>query len=113
MMKYIHIHNGDMQVMETSDLINAVKEAFVCFDSTDCVFSDHPQIRVFVKDGSIYDEPVSVRVCYSDCEDMIFCGDVIIGKLNTWSQGTLTNKEIQYLLTHLIPAGYNSFIAYE
>lgn len=112
-MKYIEVHNGVLQVKETADLITAVREAFVRFDSTDCVFSDYPRIRVFVRDGSIYEDPVSLQIRYSNGESMIFCGDVIIGKLNTWSQGSLSIKEIRYLQEKLIPTENNLYIVYE
>ena len=49
--RYIIVKDGQIDVRYTSNFIQLIKDEFqYFFDSTDYLFDDYPDVRVFVKD---------------------------------------------------------------
>lgn len=95
---------GDPRVMASEDPQREI-EARVTrrWDSTDGLFRRFPNIRVFVEDESIYNRAPSIWYSPDPGKGWPLCGTVVFSKLNMYSWGSLTKREVEFLLSALRP----------
>ena len=67
------------------------------YDTTDNLFFEYPDIRVFVKDESLFSERESVYYYQDGILNTTFNGTVFFGKLGTYKPLSLSKREISFL----------------
>ena len=100
--RYMVIKDGCIDIGYTDDFIRMIKDEFKYFyDTTDYLFDKYPDIRVFVKEESLFSEEPSVSY-YRDNELlMTFNGTVFFAKLGKSKVRSLSKKEVSFLLRNL------------
>lgn len=100
--RYLSVKDGNISVEYTDDFIRMMEDEYKCFfDTSDHLFDRYPDIRVFVKDMSFFDEGPSVNY-YRDNELMMtFNGTVFFAKLGMYCVRSLSKKEVSFLLRNL------------
>ena len=100
--RYIIIRDESADIRYTDDFLELIRNEFrYFFDSTDCLFDRYPDIRVFVKDESLFTEKPSVYY-YDDHKLMTtFNGTVFFAKLGIAKVRSLSKKEADFLLKNL------------
>ena len=100
--RYMVIKDGCIDVEYSDDFIKTMKEEFRCFfDTTDNLFMKYPDIRVFVKDESLWTDEPSVFYCQDHKLMMTFNGTVFFAKLGNNCVRSLSKKEVSFLLKNL------------
>ena len=102
MIRYRSVRDGNIDVAYTDDFIQMMKNEYdYFFDTSDHLFDRYPDIRVFVKDESLFTEEPSVNY-YRDNELlMTFNGTVFFEKLGKTKVRSLSKKEVSFLLRNL------------
>lgn len=96
------IRNKDFYVEYSDDFIRTVNEEYGSyFDTTDNLFFEYPDIRVFVKDESLFTEKETVYYYQNRELNMTFNGTVFFGKLGVNKPLSLSDKEINFLKRNL------------
>ena len=100
--RYLKVKHGMVSEEYTDDFISMMKNEYdYFFDTAEYLFDRHPDIRVFVKEESLFSERPSVYY-YRDSELlMTFGGTVFFAKLGKTKVRSLTKKEMQFLLKNL------------
>lgn len=100
---YIQLKDGNLTVKTTSDFKMIMKQEFKDgrFDTTDYLFEEDKDIRVFVEDESIYTLPESVYFFYGTELAHIFHGTVLLAKMGVNSFRSLSNKSIRIITSRL------------
>ena len=100
--RYMIIRNGSIDIRYTDDFLKVLDDEYhYFFDSSDYLFDQYPDIRVFVKDESLFtDKPA---VYYYDDHQLTatFNGTVFFAKLGTTKARSLSKKETSFLLKNL------------
>lgn len=100
--RYMMIKNGNIDIGYTDDFVRLMKDEFhYYFDSCDCLFDRYPDIRVFVKDESLFDEKPTVYFYDNHQLMTTFNGTVFFAKLGTTRVRSLSKKEVGFLLKNL------------
>ena len=100
--RYLKVKHGTVSEEYTEDLISVMKKEYdYFFDTTDDLFDRYPDIRVFVKDESLFSEEPSVNYYQDDELLMTFNGTVFFAKLGRTKVRSLSKKETQFLLRNL------------
>lgn len=108
--RYIIVKDGQIDVRYTSNFIQLIKDEFqYFFDSTDYLFDDYPDVRVFVKDESLFTERPSVFYYYDHELFTTFNGTVFFAKLGTYKPRSLSKREVAFLLKNLKPRDDGNF----
>ena len=102
LIRYLIIRNGNVAIGYTDDFIRLMDDEYhYFFDSCDDLFDSYPDIRVFVKDESLFSEKPTVYY-YDDQKLMTtFNGTVFFAKLGTTKVRSLSEKEVSFLLKNL------------
>ena len=96
------IRDGDISVGYSDDLIRTINEEYnYYFDTTDNLFFEYPDIRVFVKDESAFTEDESVYYYQDGKLNMTFNGTVFFGKLGINKPVSLSHRELNFLKRNL------------
>ena len=112
--KYIKVKDGVISLLETDDFNEAIKDAFgdyYAYDSSDYIFDENLDIRVFIEAGSEFlDYKDSIYYEYEGAIVGRLKGTVLIAKngLNKWQ--SLSSNDIKLILKKLKPHDNNSFI---
>ena len=102
LVRYLKVKDGNISVEYTDDFIQVMKKEFNgFFDTTDNLFERYPDIRVFVKDMSFFDEKPSVGYCRNGRLSSTFNGTVFFAKLGMYCIRSLSKKEVSFLLRNL------------
>ena len=102
LVRYLKVKDGNISVEYTDDFIQVMKKEFNgFFDTTDNLFERYPDIRVFVKDMSFFDEKPSVGYCRNGRLSSTFNGTVFFAKLGMYCVRSLSKKEVSFLLRNL------------
>ena len=100
--RYMIIKDGCIDVRYSNDFIKKMKDEFhYFFDTTDNLFKRYPNIRVFVKEESLWTDEPSIFYCRDNEQDMTFNGTVFFAKLGTYCVRSLSKKEVSFLLKNL------------
>ena len=102
MIRYLLVKDENASVEYTDDFVKMMKHEFnYFFDTTDQLFDRYPDIRVFVKDESLFSEKPAVYY-YQDNELITaFNGTMFFAKLGTHCIRSLSKKEAAFLLKNL------------
>ena len=102
LVRYLKVKDGNISVEYMDDFIQVMKKEFNgFFDTTDNLFERYPDIRVFVKDMSFFDEKPSVGYCRNGRLSSTFNGTVFFAKLGMYCTRSLSKKEVSFLLRNL------------
>ena len=102
LVRYLKVKDGNISVEYMDDFIQVMKKEFNgFFDTTDNLFERYPDIRVFVKDMSFFDEKPSVGYCRNGRLSSTFNGTVFFAKLGMYCIRSLSKKEVSFLLRNL------------
>ena len=102
LVRYLKVKDGNISVEYMDDFIQVMKKEFNgFFDTTDNLFERYPDIRVFVKDMSFFDEKPSVGYCRNGRLSSTFNGTVFFAKLGMYCVRSLSKKEVSFLLRNL------------
>ncbi|MGN1054293.1 MAG: hypothetical protein ACI4P1_03350 [Erysipelotrichaceae bacterium] len=103
-MRYIKIIHNKIQVLNTDNFRKVLKEEFKeGYDTTDYVFEENLNIRVFLKAGSIFEDLEETILYKVNNETVdIFKGTVIFSKDNGTIFTSLKAKDIQIITTKII-----------
>ena len=102
LVRYLKVQDGNISVEYTDDFIQVMKKEFNgFFDTTDNLFERYPDIRVFVKDMSFFDEKPSIGYCRNGRLSSTFNGTVFFAKLGMYCVRSLSKKEVSFLLRNL------------
>lgn len=112
--KYIRVKDGDILLLETDDFDEVIKDTFgdyYAYDSTDYVFNENLNIRVFVEVGSEFLD-YKDSIYYEDDGVIVgrLKGTVLIAKNGSKKWHSLSNKDIKIIYKKLKPHGDNSFL---
>ena len=109
------IRNGKAEVRYTDDFIRMMKEEYHrFFDTTDYLFDRYPDIRVFVRDESLFDDVPQIWYYQDNKLYMTFNGTVFFAKLGMYYVRSLSKKEVSFLLRNLNRRDDDTFeISYE
>ena len=100
--RYLKVKHGKVSEEYTDDFISVMNEEYgYFFDTTDYLFERYPDIRVFVKDESLFTEEPSVYYYQDDELLMTFNGTVFFAKLGKSKVRSLSKKETAFLLRNL------------
>ena len=95
------IKDGNIFVEYSDDLIRTITDEYDYFDTTDNLFFEYPDIRVFVKDDSGSGEKAAVHYYQDNQFHSTFNGTVFFGKLGVNRPLSLSEKEINFLKRNL------------
>ncbi|MBR0420657.1 MAG: hypothetical protein IJI66_15950 [Erysipelotrichaceae bacterium] len=100
--RFLSVKDGNIDVAYTDDFIQMMKNEYdYFFDTSDHLFDRYPDIRVFVKDESLFTENPTVYY-YQDNEPITtFNGTVFFAKLGMYCVRSLSKKEVSFLLRNL------------
>ena len=102
LVRYLKVKDGNISVEYMDDFIQVMKKEFNgFFDTTDNLFERYPDIRVFVKDMSFFDEKPSIGYCRNGRLSSTFNGTVFFAKLGMYCVRSLSKKEVSFLLRNL------------
>lgn len=102
MIRYLRVKDGTVSEEYTEDLFTLMKKEYgYFFDTTDHLFDRYPDIRVFVKDESLFTEKPAINYLHDNELLMTFNGTVFFGKLGKTKVRSLSKKEIKFLLKNL------------
>ena len=91
------IKDGNISTQYSDDLMKTINEEYGYFyDTADNLFFEYPEIRVFVRDESLFSEKESVYYYQDGILNMTFNGTVFFGKLGVnrpLSLDEMTEKE--------------------
>lgn len=92
------IKDGNISTQYSDDFMKTIDDEFeYYYDTTDNLFFEYPDIRVFVKEESLFTEKESIYY-YQDNElNMAFNGTVFFGKLGVNRPLSLSDREISFL----------------
>ena len=108
--RYMIVKNGTAEVRYTDDFIGMMKNEYhYFFDTTDYLFERYPDIRVFVKDESLFTEKPTVYYCQDSELITTFNGTAFFAKLGITRVRSLSKKEISFLLKNLRRRDDNTF----
>jgi len=100
--RYVAVKGGNVSIGYIQDFMKMMKDEYDHrFDSTDCLFDRYPDIRVFVKDESLFTEKPTVYYCRDNELMMTFNGTVFFAKLGITGVRSLSKKETAFLLNNL------------
>ena len=112
--KYIRVENGNISIHETDNFSEDIKDAFkdyYNYDSSDYVFEENLDIRVFVEAGSEFlDYKDTIYYEYNGSITEVFKGVVIIAKNGNNNWRSLSTNDIKLVLKKLEPYDNNTFI---
>lgn len=100
--RYVIVKDGAVDVKYADDFISLMKDEYnYFFDSADCLFDRYLDIRVFVKEGSCFNEKPTMY--YFDNNELMtsFNGTVFFAKLGKTKVMSLSNKEVNFLLNNI------------
>ena len=102
MIRYLLVKDGRTELAYTDDFMKLMKNEFnYFFDTADDLFERYPDIRVFVKDESLFTEKPALYY-YQDNELITtFNGTVFFAKLGSCCIRSLSQKEVSFLLKNL------------
>ena len=96
------IKDGNISTQYSDDLMKTINEEYGYFyDTADNLFFEYPEIRVFVRDESLFSEKESVYYYQDGILNMIFNGTVFFGKLGIYKPLSLSEREISFLKRNL------------
>ena len=96
------IKDGNISIQYSDDLMKTInKEYSYFYDTTDNLFFEYPDIRVFIKDESLFSEKESVYYYQDGILNMTFNGTVFFGKLGVNRPLSLSEREISFLKRNL------------
>lgn len=99
---YMKVKERIISIDYTDDLFSVMKDEYDSFiDTTDNLFGRYPDIRVFVKEESLFTEKPSVNYYQNDELMMTFNGTVFFAKLGKTKVRSLSKKETEFLLKNL------------
>ena len=97
--RFVVVRPGSVEARESADPQAEIESILGAhWDSSDRLLWAHPGIRAFVRDGSIYDEAPTIWYGPAGGRAWPLCGTVVFSKLNLRSWGTLSRREVAYLL---------------
>ena len=111
-MKYIKIQNNNIEILETDNFSNVIKNEFndTNYDSLDYLFDENLDIRIFTKAGSDFlDLDNSLYYKRDGKLQYIFKGTILLAKngINKWH--SLSNKDIKIITNRILKID-NSFV---
>lgn len=111
---YLMIKNGKIYSLDTNNLIQTMNEEFeYFFDSRDYLFEEYKDIRIFVKDESIFTEKETIYYHFGGKLVETFHGTIIFAKLRTTCFSSLSKKEETFIKRKLIPINDTQFEIYD
>lgn len=112
--RYIKVKDGVISIHSTSDFMKMMKEEYggMSYDTTDYIFDENLDIRVFVKDLNLDSEEVCINYYYNGDLWSTFNGTVFFSKLGTTKVRSLSKKDIDIIMRNLIPTRDNEFSIY-
>ena len=100
--RYMIIKDGNISTQYSDDLMKTINEEYGYFyDTADNLFFEYPDIRVFVRDESLFSEKESVYYYQDGVLNMTFNGTVFFGKLGVNRPLSLSEREISFLKRNL------------
>lgn len=100
--RYMIIKDGNISTQYSDDLMKTINEEYGYFyDTADSLFFEYPEIRVFVRDESLFSEKESVYYYQGGILNMTFNGTVFFGKLGIYKPLSLSEREISFLKRNL------------
>ena len=100
--RYMIIKDGNISTQYSDDLMKTINEEYGYFyDTADSLFFEYPEIRVFVRDESLFSEKESVYYYQDGILNMTFNGTVFFGKLGVNRPLSLSEREISFLKRNL------------
>lgn len=109
----MEVYGGKISIRHTKDFTETLKEEYGYYDTTDCFFDEKPNIRVFVKQSSVFMDLPDTLFYYRDGELIdILSGKVLIAKDRYSHFGPLSDKDIRFIIKKLITGNNNSFNIY-
>lgn len=112
--KYIKVEDGNISVYKTDNFPEVIKDTFkgyYKYDSTDHVFDENIDIRVFIEvESELLDCKDTIYYEYNSCIIGRLKGVVLIAKngKNKWK--SLSSNDIKLILKKLEPYDNNTFI---
>ena len=111
--KYIKVSNGKLSILQTNNFNEAIKNSFGSyfdFDSSDYIFDEDLDIRVFLKANSTFLNLEETIYYYVNNELVdINKGIVLFAKNGNRSWKSLSNKDINIIKKRLKPSPNNTF----
>ena len=100
--RYMIIRNGSIDVGYTDDFLKVLDDEYhYFFDSSDYLFDQYPDIRVFVKDESLFTDKPTVYYYDDHKLTATFNGTVFFAKLGATKVRSLSKQEAGFLMKNL------------
>lgn len=112
--RYIKVKNGVISIHSTSNFKRVMEEEFggMAYDTTDYIFGEDLEIRIFVEDLSLESEEVCINYYYNNDLWTTFNGTVLFAKDGITKFRSLSKKDINIIINNLIPTCNNEFNIY-
>lgn len=112
--RYIKVKNGVISIHSTSNFKRVMEDEFggMAYDTTDYIFDENLDIRVFVEDLNLETEEVCINYYYNNDLCMTFNGTVLFAKDGITKIRSLSKKDINIIINNLIPTYDNEFNIY-
>lgn len=112
--KYVEVKDGAISKFETNDFNEVIKDVFGSYydyDSTDWIFDENLDIRVFVEANSTFNDTKETIYCYLDNQLInVLKGTILIAKNGNNNFKSLSNKDIRLIHNKLKPSYNHTFI---
>ncbi len=112
--RYIKVKNGVVSIHMTSNFKRVMEEEFgtMAYDTTDYIFNENLDIRIFVEDLSLENKDVCINYYYNNDLWTTFNGTVLFAKDGVTKFRSLSKKDINIIINNLIPTCDNEFNIY-
>ena len=112
--RYIKVENGVISIHWTSNFKKVMEYEFggMAYDTTDYIFNENLDIRIFVEDLSLESREVCINYYYNNDLWQTFNGTVLFAKDGITKIRSLSKKDVNIIINNLIPTNDNEFNIY-
>lgn len=112
--RYIKVKNGVISIHMTSNFKRVMEEEFgaMAYDTTDYIFNENLDIRIFVEDLNLENKDVCINYYYNNELWTTFNGTVLFAKDGVTKFRSLSKKDINIIINNLIPTCDSEFNIY-
>lgn len=111
--KYIEVKDGAITLQETNDFNEVIKDtygSYYNYDSSDWIFNENLDIRIFVEQESSFQDINETIYLYSHNKlANILKGPVLFAKNGNNNWRSLSNKDIKLIYKKLLPSSNHRF----
>lgn len=111
--KYIEVKNGVISTIETNDFNEVIKDtygSYYNYESSDWIFDENLDIRVFVEKDSLYKRIKETIYFYSNETNIdVLKGTVLFAKNGNNNWKALSGKDVKLIYKKLKPSYNHTF----